>query len=103
MPYITVEDHGDHIQQVAEELSDLVILVLGGRPWEYAAGLLAYQQLSGEENLVLLCNNGTPQTAARYARVFGRRVYCYPVEKDPFLSSKPKERLFETVIKEGGG
>lgn len=103
MPYITVEDHGDQLQQVAEELSDLVALVLGGRSWEYAAGLLAYEQLSGEENLVLLCNYGDSAMAAKYARAFGRKVYCYPMEKDPFCGSRQKERLFETMLKEGGG
>lgn len=95
-----IVDFGADILAAAEEVSDMVILVLGGRPWEFEAGIQAYEKLSGEENLILICNYKDKQMAVKYAEIFQRKVFCFPLDANPFSITREKTNLFRSIFKE---
>ncbi len=102
-PHMVVQDFGDDVAAVAEaEPEGLILLVLGSRPWELETAIGAYDRLSGEDNVILLCNYSDKQAARRYASIFRRKVFCFPLDADPFVWTREKQRLFEEILKEGG-
>ena len=102
--HMAVQDFGEDVAAAAEaEGESLILLVLGTRPWEMEAAIRAYDRLSGEEDLVLLCNYNGKQTARRYAGIFRRKVFCFPLDEDPFVQTREKQRLFEEILKERRG
>ena len=103
-PHMVVQDFGEDAAAAAQEEGEsLILLVLGSRPWELEAAVRAYDSLSGEEHLALLCNYSEKQTARRYARIFQRKVFCFPLDVDPFAQTREKQRLFEEILKERRG
>lgn len=102
--HILVQDFGNNAVSAAqEEQAGLTILVMGSRPWEIEYGISAYEQLAGEENLVLICNYQNKKSAEKYAKILRKSVYCFPMDLDPFAVTKEKQRLFQKVLKEGRG
>lgn len=98
--HIFVQDYGTDVVSVqGEENRDLLILVLGSRTWEMEYGLRACQALSGEEDLILICNYNDKQTAGKYASILKRQVYYFPLDQDPFAWTKEKHRLFQEIWK----
>lgn len=103
-PHMLVQDFGENVAAVAEaEGESLILLVLGSRPWEMEAAIRAYDRLSGEEDLVLLCNYSGRQAARRYAGIFQKKVFCFPLDADPFAQTREKQRLFGEIFKERRG
>lgn len=100
-PHMLVQDYGANIAATAEEESAaMVILVAGGRPWEIEQGIRAYERLSDEDNLIIICNYNDKQTARKYAEIFRKKVFCFPLDKDPFIISEEKHHLFQQIFKE---
>lgn len=103
-PHMLVQDFGENVAAVAEaEGESLILLVLGSRPWEMEAAIRAYDRLSGEEDLVLLCNYSGRPAARRYAGIFQKKVFCFPLDADPFAQTREKQRLFGEIFKERRG
>lgn len=103
-PHIFVQDFGnDTVSAAEEEQAGLTVLVIGSRPWEMEHGILAYKQLAGEENLVLICNYKNKKSAEKYAKILRKNVYCFPLDRDPFSVTKEKHRLFQKILREGRG
>ncbi|MBO5372188.1 MAG: serine/threonine protein kinase [Lachnospiraceae bacterium] len=101
---IEVLDYGRDIAQAALVKADMFVLVLGSRKWEQDESYLAYEKVKGSENLVLVCNYGDSRLAKRYAADWKERVYCFPLDAEPFCLTKEKERLFGGMLaKRKGG
>lgn len=103
-PHIVVQDYGADIMGAAEDVeAGMTILVAGGRPWELEAGIHAYERLSDEENLTFVCNYNDRQMAKKYAGILQKKVYGFPLDKDPFAISEVKNRLFQQMFGERRG
>lgn len=100
---ILVQDYGFDLDPVLQdEFPDMLILIAGGRAWETEAAIKAYEMLSGEENLIIICNYNHKQKARDYAKIFQKKVFCFPLDEDPFLVTREKDRLFAQIMKERG-
>lgn len=100
---VFVMDWGNDLENAREEEADLFILVAGSREWERDSARTSYESVSEEKNLVLLSNYGDERQAKQYAKEFGRRVYCFPLDKEPFRATGEKDRLFERLLQREGG
>lgn len=97
--HILVQDFGkDAASAASEEHTGLTILVMGSRFWEMEAGILAYKQLAGEENLILICNYQNKKSAEKYAKILRKNVFCFPLDLDPFAVTREKQRLFQEIL-----
>ena len=97
---IRVMDYGNDLDGALKQASDLFILVVGSRFWEIAAAKAAYEQAAGRKGLILLANYGNLIQAGRFAGMYERPVYSFPLDADPFLVTPEKERLFDGLLME---
>ena len=95
---IEILDYGTDIKGALSEQSDMLLLVVGSREWEIEFANMAFQKLKEADNLVVIANYGNLRQAKSYAKNFARAVYCFPLDKDPFIMTKEKESLFEGLL-----
>lgn len=100
---IEVMDYGADLEGAMSEGADLLLLLLGSREWEMGHADLAYEKLGEKKNLVMISNFGSRQQARAYAKKYGRSVYCFPLDANPFYMTKEKERLFKGLLEKEGG
>lgn len=100
---VFVTDLGNDLESARKEEADLCILVAGSREWERDSALAGYQFLSEVKNVVLISNYGDRKQARQYAKEFGKRVYCFPLDRDPFGNTGEKNRLFCELLQREGG
>lgn len=99
-----VKDYGSHSVGLAElQTADLIFILLNGGDWDISSSMSIARQLSLFPQAVFLCNHGNRKAARSYARLLGRRVYCFPNDSDPFHISAEKERLISTILNKEGG
>ncbi len=96
-----VQDYGIHIQEIAEEEKPFV-LVMGSRPWEFEQTKRLLEKISRRSNLVLICNYGNSIKAKQLARIYHHRVYCFPLDADPFRMTGEKRKLFQKLLRQEG-
>lgn len=51
----------------------------------------------------MIVNYGSSRIAKKYAAEYGRSIYCFPLDADPFYMTKEKEKLFERLLEQKGG
>lgn len=100
IPYNAIEiiDYGSDIAGAVSEGADMFLLVVGSREWETECANAAYETAKHKPGLVLISNYGNKSRARQYAKKYGRRVYCFPLDKDPFYMTKEKERMFDGLL-----
>lgn len=96
-----VQDYGIQLQDMIEEAQKL-ILVMGSRPWECPQDECLLQKVSLPRNLVLVCNYGDRSKAKALARICRHRVYCFPLDADPFRMTREKRELFQKMLRQEG-
>ncbi|MCM1258161.1 MAG: serine/threonine protein kinase [Roseburia sp.] len=100
---VFVVDWGKDLQNARREEADLFILVAGSREWERDSALASYEFVSEERNVILISNYGDKKQARQYAKEFSKRVYCFPLDKEPFKATGEKDRLFDELLQREGG
>lgn len=100
---VRIMDYGADAAGALAEKPGLFLLVAGSREWETVYADQTYEQVKHSENLALLSNYGNVHQAKQYARRYGRTVYCFPLDENPFFMTREKERLFEKLLKTSGG
>lgn len=100
---INIMDYGTKLEAALAEEADVFLLVTGSREWELLYTDRAYEIAREKKGLVILANYGNPSQAKQYARKFGRTVYSFPLDSNPFFMTKEKERLFEGLLAKEGG
>lgn len=100
---VRIMDYGADVTEALSEKPDLFLLVAGSREWETVYADRTYEQVKDSGNLALLANYGNFHQAKQYARRYGRTVYCFPLDKNPFFMTREKERLFEELLEKAGG
>lgn len=95
---LTIEDYGvykaSHFQYTTESL---ILFILGGE-WDMEYATLAGLQLKDWEHIVFICNYGNKIAARQYARLLGKKVYCFPADKSPFTNTTEKEQFFFDIL-----
>lgn len=99
---LTVCDYGCNRKQAILEEADITILAVNLSVWRREAALKACEEFKCVPNLVIVCNLSTRSEAKWFAAKTGRRVYCYPVDTDPFGESREKRALFTRMLEEKG-
>lgn len=96
-----IQDYGIYLHDILEDDRKLIV-VMGSRPWEceYAENIL--RKISLRKNLVLICNYGNSIKAKNMAKMYRHRVYCFPLDKDPFRMTGEKRKLFQKLLKQEG-
>lgn len=92
-----IQDYGTKLQDILEEDKKL-ILVMGSRPWECERTRNFLEKISLRKNLVLICNYGDKVQAKDLARMFHHRIYCFPLDENPFRMTKEKRKLFQKLL-----
>ncbi len=95
---VEILDYGTDLSGALSEEADLFFLLMGSREWETAYAHAAFAKAAHAAGLICVVNYGARQQARRYARICGRTVYCFPLDQNPFLMTKEKERLFEGLL-----
>ena len=96
-----VQDYGIQLQEVLEEDKKL-ILIIGSRPWELEHARRLLEKVSLRRNLVLVCNYGDRIKAKTLARMYHHRVYCFPLDVNPFRMTREKRKLFQKLLRQEG-
>ena len=100
---ISVHDGGNLEEFLFEGLEslhdyELVILIISGRLWEQEQSLSAVKHLKGVEHIRIVCNLTDVTSAKVFAKYLGRKVYCYPMEMNPYVVTTKKEELARALL-----
>lgn len=96
-----IQDFGADFEEASEKGSTM-ILVIGSRLWELENARKALDRIALRENLIILCNYGDALQARKIAKEYRHRVYCFPLDKDPFCVTDEKRKLFQKLQKQEG-
>lgn len=95
---VEVFDYGTDLSGAVAEEADLLLLLVGSREWEEENARIAYETVKNAASIVVIANYGDKRQARKYAGQFGCRVYCFPLDENPFFMTKEKEVLFDGLL-----
>lgn len=99
-----VRDYGTYPVSLATlETMDHICFILNGSDWDIAKALSYGKQLALLPQSIFICNYGAKHAAHKYARLLGRRVYCFPPDENPYRVSREKELLVSSILHMKGG
>ena len=84
------------------EECDGILLIAGSRIWEQQNTNLVYQHFCQHSQLAFIVNHQDIPGARIMSRQYRRKVYCYPLEEDPFLITGEKQNFFQQLLKQEG-
>ncbi len=96
-----IQDYGVQIEDILESEKRLIV-VMGSRPWECEQTRNLLKKISLRKNLVLIGNYGDKIQARNLARMYRHRVYCFPLDADPFRMTREKRKWFEKLLLQEG-
>lgn len=97
---LAIQDYGTNYQEAPEDSP--LVLVMGGRLWEIGNARKALDHISLRDNLVILCNYGDSVQAKKIAKEYRHRIYCFPLDENPFHLTSEKRKLFQKLLKQEG-
>lgn len=101
---ILVKDYDSQsLPLVLTETFDLVFILLSAEAWDFSSTLRLGELIKEKKNVILICNCNHQKAAKKCARHLHQPVYCFPVDPDPFLVTRQKERLFSQILLQKGG
>lgn len=102
---IHVKDYGVYRKSEIElDYEETLLFLMGCREWELDNTYAIGEQIPYRNRLSLICNYGNQQMAKKLARHFQQKVYCFPLDPDPFCVTPEKENFFlELLGLEKGG
>lgn len=97
-----VLDFGTDLELALEEqdYEETILIVLGPQLWDKARGFELHERLHSYSNVIYVCSFGQRQMAADYARIFGRKVYCFPLDEDIWRENRTKSNFFKMLERE---
>lgn len=98
-----VVDYGS-LEDMAEnrEEADTLILLVGARDWEKEKAFEVFEKYRDYKKIIFVSNYGDQKAAREYARFTGRRVYCFPLDENPFCVNEPKAQFFQKMLEKEG-
>ncbi len=98
---IHIQDYGVYAKELSEETKKLIV-VMGSRPWEMEQTKNLLEKIHMRSHLVLVCNYGNSVMAKMTARMYHHRVYCFPLDEDPFRMTGEKRKFFQKLLRQEG-
>lgn len=97
-----VFDYGTKAEQLLSEIEpeDRLVLILGTQKWQERINRTCYERFCRMPNLLLVCSYGRRKQALHYAKLFGRKVYCFPLEEDVWKQTRERRRFFRAMLSE---
>ncbi len=92
-----VQDYGTNIDEMLDE-DKKQIVVMGSRPWECESTKNLLEKIRLCEHLVLICNYENTSQAKNLARLYHHRIYCFPLDADPFRMTREKRKFFAKLL-----
>lgn len=99
---VSVLDYGSDIKGALLEKADLFLFVMGSRAWETEQNDLSCEKVKNAKGLILIANYGNRKETKQYARKYAQTVYCFPLDENPFLMTREKEKLFDRLLEQEG-
>lgn len=99
---VLVLDFGSDIKGALSEKADFLLFIMGSREWELQQAYFSYEKVRHAAGLILIANYGNKKQTKQYARTYEQTVYCFPLDENPFLMTKEKEKLFERLLVQEG-
>lgn len=99
-----VKDYGicpDGLPALASE--DFIFFILSGSDWDMSSACALGKKLSLLEQTVFICNYHNRKAARKFAGIFGKKVYCFPHDENPYHVTSEKERLISAILHQKGG
>ena len=91
-----VEDYGCDYSSAMLATADLIVYVCGGGLWHRSDATINDQLLQPlDDRLKIIANLCDHNTAQFFARKFGRPVYSYPYDTDPFRIDRQKQNFVD--------
>ena len=87
---------GDMAKNMRE--ADSVILLVGARDWEKDEAVKMLEKYRDERDIVIVSNYGDEKTAREYAKLAEKRVYCFPLDENPFCVNDKKSAFFRQML-----
>lgn len=97
-----IRDCGTQWQDILEEEEETLIIIAGSRPWEMEKTRELFEKAGFRRNTVFICNYSRHAQAKMLAKEYGRRVYCFPLDADPFYMTAEKRRFFHRLLQQEG-
>lgn len=99
-----VKDYGTCPDGLTELTSgDLIFFIFSGSDWDMSTALALGEKLSLLEQSIFICNYHNRKAAKKFARIFGKKVYCFPYDENPYHVTSEKERLISAILHQKGG
>ena len=92
------------IESMAENIwkADWIILLVGARDWEKEETLKMLEMYRDYRNIIIVSNYGDEKMAREYAKYAEKRVYCFPLDENPFCVNDKKLQFFRKILKKEG-
>ena len=99
-----VKDYGISFGELTSlKTEDLIFFILSGSDWDYSSAIALGNRLNLLEQTIFICNFQNKKAAKKFARAFGKKVYCFPYDENPYRITSEKERLISAILKQKGG
>lgn len=99
-----VRDYGTHQPDIDSFKDiDLIFYIASGSDWDFSSAVKGYRQISAVKQTIFVCNYHNKKAAAKYAGLFGKKVYCLSCHPNPYQPSAEMERLVSTFFHQKGG
>lgn len=96
---IHVKDYGVYRKSEIElDYEETLLFLMGCREWELDNTYAIGEQILHRKQLSLICNYGNQQIAKKLARHFQQKVYCFPLDVDPFHVTPEKEKFCLEIL-----
>ena len=95
---IHVMDFGDELDACIAEEAELTVLVVAGSAWRREEAWRGIGKAAAAGTLAIVCNQGSKESCIKYADVAKRKIYCFPEDKQPFVITPEKRKVFEKLL-----
>ena len=94
-----VQDYGVNLHDLLVQEDKRLLIVLGSRPWECEKARNLLERVCFRENLAIVCNYGNKAQAKYLEKTYHRRIYCFPLDADPFRLTREKRKFFKMLLR----
>ena len=82
--------------------ADIRILLVGARDWEKDEAVKMLEKYRDDRDIIIVSNYGDEKTAREYAKLAEKRVYCFPLDQNPFCVNDKKSKFFRKILEKEG-
>lgn len=81
---------------------DLIFFIFSGSDWDMPQTLKTGQYLFQSSRIIPVCNYHNKKAAQTYAKLFNKKICCFPCDPNPYLVTREKERFVSKILQKKG-